>query len=189
MELSRPKVIVFGHSFVKRLHRNLRSNFDVRGALSFNIQRASVKLHGIGGRTVDKLIAFNLDKVRSFRPAIVILEVGTNDLGHSKPEVVGSKIDDLVHLLLQLPYVQIVGVCLITHRAASPEFNRQVFILNQYLEVVLDSVPNVFCWSHKGFLQHVKSPFLPDGVHFNRRAQYTLYRGAILKALASLPSC
>jgi hypothetical protein len=106
-------------------HRDLRSNFDVRAALSFNIQRASVKLHGIGGRTVDKLIAFDLDKVRSFRPVVVILEIGTNDLSHSKPEVVGSKIDDLVHLLLQLPYVQIVGVCLITHRAASPEFNRQ----------------------------------------------------------------
>jgi hypothetical protein len=64
MELSRPKV--FGHSFVKRLHRDLRSNFDIRAALSFNIQRASVKLHGIGGRTVDKLIAFDLDKVRYF---------------------------------------------------------------------------------------------------------------------------
>jgi hypothetical protein len=64
MELSRPKVLVFGHSFVKRLHRDLHSNFDIRAALSFNIQRASVKLHGIGGRTVDKLIAFDLDKVR-----------------------------------------------------------------------------------------------------------------------------
>ena len=85
MELSRPKVIVFGHLFVKHLHRDLRSNFDVRAALSFNIQRASIKLHGIGGRTVDKLIAFDLDKVCSFRPAIVILEVGTNDLSHSKP--------------------------------------------------------------------------------------------------------
>jgi hypothetical protein len=63
--------------------------------------------------------------------------------------------------------------------------------LNQYLEVVLDGVPNVFCWSHKVFLQRVTSPFLPDGVHFNRRAQYTLYRsyrGAILKALFSKPS-
>jgi hypothetical protein len=191
VELSRPKVLVFGHSFVKRLHRDLRSNFDVRAALSFNIQRASVKLHGIGGRTVDKLIAFDLDKVHSFRPAIVILEVGTNNLSHSKPEIVGSKINDLVHLLLQLPYVQIVGVCLITHRAASPEFNRQAFILNQYLEVVLDGVLNVFCWSHKGFLPCVKSLFLPDGVNFNRRAQYTLYhsyRGAIRKALFSKPS-
>jgi hypothetical protein len=152
MELPRPNVLVFGHSFVKRLHRDLRSNFDVRAALSFIIQRASVKLYGIGERTVDKLIAFDLDTVRSFGPAIVILEIGTNDFSHSKPEVAGSKIDDLVHLLLQLPYVQIVGVCLITHLAASPEFNRQAFILNQYLEVVLDGVPKVFCWSHKGFL-------------------------------------
>jgi hypothetical protein len=48
------------------------SNFDVRAALSFNIERAIIKLHGIGGRTVDKLIACDLDKVRSFRPAVVI---------------------------------------------------------------------------------------------------------------------
>jgi lysophospholipase L1-like esterase len=129
MELPRPKVLVFGHSYVKRLHLDLRSNFDVRAALSFKIQRASVKLHGIGGRTVDKLIAFDLDEVRSFRPAIVILEIGTNDLSHGKPEVVGSKIDDLVQLLLQLLYVHIVGVCFITHRAASPEFNLIYFIL------------------------------------------------------------
>jgi hypothetical protein len=192
MEFTRPKVLVFGHSFVKRLHRDLHSNFDICAAFSFKIQRASVKLHGIGGRTVDKLIAFDLDKVRSFQPAIVILEIGTNVLSHGKPEVVGSKIDDLIHLLLQLPYVQIVRVCRITHRAASLKFNRQAFILNQYLEVALDGVPNVFCWSHKGFSQCVKSPFLPDGVHFNHRAQYTLYRSyrsAILKALASLPSC
>jgi hypothetical protein len=73
MELPHPKVLVFGHSFVKRLHRDLRSNFDVRAALSFNIQRASVQLHGIGGRTVDKLIAFDLDKVRSFRPWKLVL--------------------------------------------------------------------------------------------------------------------
>jgi hypothetical protein len=84
MELPRPKIIVFGHSFVKRLHRDLRSNFDVHVGLSFKIQKASVKLHGIGGRTVDKLIVFDLDKVHSFRPAIVILEIGTNDLSHSK---------------------------------------------------------------------------------------------------------
>jgi hypothetical protein len=58
MELSRPKVIVFGHSFVKRLHRDLRSNFDVRAALSFNIQRASVKFPwnwGTHSRQVDRV--------------------------------------------------------------------------------------------------------------------------------------
>ena len=120
MALSRPKVLVFGHSFVKRLHRDFRSNFDVRASLNFNIQGASIKLHGIGGRTVDKLIAFDLNKVHSFRPAVVILEIGTNDLTHTNPEVVGSKIDDLVHLLLQLPYVRRVGVCLITNRASVP---------------------------------------------------------------------
>ena len=65
MALSRLKVLVFGHSFVKRLHRDLHSKFDVRAALNFNIQGASIKLHGIGGHTVDKLIAFDLNKVHS----------------------------------------------------------------------------------------------------------------------------
>jgi hypothetical protein len=60
----------------------------------------SIKLHGIGGQTVDKLVKYDFGYVQKFQPNIVILEVGTNDLPLMKPETVGSKIDDLVHLLL-----------------------------------------------------------------------------------------
>ena len=106
MALSRPKVLVFGHSFVRRLHRDLTTQF---GVLNFNLPDVSIKLHGIGGRTVDKLVKYDFGYVQKFQPNIVILEVGTNDLLLMKPETVGSKIDDLVHLLLGVTSIRVIG--------------------------------------------------------------------------------
>ena len=191
MAFSQPKVLIFGHSFVRRLHRDLRAQFDIRAALNFNLHHVSTTLHGVGGRTVEKLIKHDFQFVQRFQPHI-ILEIGTNDLSMARPETVGSKIDDLVALLLTVPTVKVIGVCLVTFRASSPEFNEKVTLLNQYLKVVFDDVFNVFCWTHKGFTQPTISPFLKDGVHFTRRAEYTLYhsyRGAILKAIQILFFC
>ena len=43
-------VLIFGHSFVRRLSSDLRSNFDARGAeFSDLLGDASINLHGVGG--------------------------------------------------------------------------------------------------------------------------------------------
>ena len=48
-----PQFLLFDHSFVKRLERDLRSNFDNRADINFNLYgTASVFLHSVGGRTV-----------------------------------------------------------------------------------------------------------------------------------------
>ena len=48
-----PTVLILGHSFVKRLQRDLKSNFDPRVDSNFKLQgTASVYLHGDGGHTV-----------------------------------------------------------------------------------------------------------------------------------------
>ena len=90
MALTRdPSVLILGRSFVKRLNRDLRAGFDCRASIDFQLQgTASVRLHGVGGRTVDKLKSFDLHVVQDLSPDIVILEIGTNDLPSSKPEVV-----------------------------------------------------------------------------------------------------
>jgi hypothetical protein len=51
-----------------------------KAALNFNLPDVSIKLHGIGGRTVtvDKLVKYDFGYVQKFQPNIVILEVGTN---------------------------------------------------------------------------------------------------------------
>ena len=190
MALLHPKVLVFGHSFVRRLHRDLTTHFDMQAAQNFNLPDVSIKLHGIGGWMVDKLIQYDFGYVKKFLPNIVILEVGTNDLPLMKPETVGSKIEDLVRLLLGVASIQVIKVSLVSDRAAPPpEFNLKVGILNQYLTVVLDGMDNVFCWRHRGFTHPAIPPFLPDDFHFTRRAQYRLYcsyQGAIPKAVALL---
>ena len=68
-------------------------------------------------------------------------------------------------------------------------FAQRSGILRQYLGVVLDSVPNVFCWLQKPFSHPAKNMYLADGVHVNPAGQCNLYcsnRGAILKALGIL---
>ena len=89
--------------------------------------------------------------------------------------------------------MRVVGVCHVIPRGAShaeaTNFARRADILRQYLGVVLDSIPNVFCWLHKPFSHPTKKFYLADGVHVNPAGQYLLYRsyrGAILKALGML---
>ena len=50
-------------------------------------------LHSIGGRTVDKVIQYDLPFLKSQRPDVVILELGTNDLSLLSPEAVGSRLE------------------------------------------------------------------------------------------------
>jgi hypothetical protein len=47
------------------------------------------------------VVKYDLQSVHKYKPDIVILELGTNDLLTHAPEVVGTKIDDLVHALIK----------------------------------------------------------------------------------------
>ena len=90
-------------------------------------------------------------------------------------------------------FVRVVGVCHVIPRGVShidsSLFAQRVEILKQYLSVVLESLPNVFCWLHKAFSHPAKDLYLADGVHVNPAGQYHLYRsyrGAIFQALKML---
>ena len=191
---SSPKVLILGHSFVKRLFRDLGRGFDPRVDANFGLKGfASVKLWGIGGRTVEKLRFFDLETIRSYAPDILILEIGTNDLPFLSPEVVGSAIDDLVRLILDQFGVRVIGWCCVIPRgisyAEATLFDQRAKVLNNYVDVVLGSIPSVFCWRHREFNHPAKDFYLPDGVHLNPSGQYHLYRsyrGAILKAVSML---
>ena len=184
-----PSVLVLGHSFIRRLRDDLRSRFDSRADGTFGLSDdAIVRLHGVGGLTVARLRC-DLGIVSSLSPQIVILEIGTNDLARFRPEVTGSEIEELVRLLLEKFFVQVICVCEVLPRVKAPFFNGVASILNQYLRGVLDPIPNVFCWRHRGFDNPSIHPYLPDGVHVNSFGQYCLYRsyrGAILKSLRML---
>ena len=92
-----PKVLILGHSFVKRLKHDLVAGFDPRAHDHFDVvNSARVFLYGVGGRKVSDVQSRDLHIIESFAPDILILDIGTNDLNTGKPEVIGSAIDDLI---------------------------------------------------------------------------------------------
>ena len=176
MASSVPSVLVLGHSFIRRLRDDLRLHFDSRADDTFGLSDdANVHLHGVGGLTVARL-HHDLGIVSSLSPQVVILEIGTNDLTRLRPEVTGSEIEDLVRLFLDTFSVRVIGVCEVLHRARAPFFNGAALVLDQYLCGVLEPIPNVFCWRHRGFDNPSVHPYLPDGVNVNSFGQYCLYR-------------
>ena len=54
----------------------------------------SVLFHGVGICTVAKLRSSDLHVVARIAPDVLILEIGTNDLVVTSPEVVGSEIEN-----------------------------------------------------------------------------------------------
>ena len=130
-----------------------------------------------------------------YKPDIVILELGTNDLSTMRPEVVGSKIDNLAQVLYDQYKVRILGVCQVINRnipqtqAPDCDFNAKAAVLCQYLSVILADQPGIFLWDDREFYCSNRSLLSLDGVHCNAPGQYCLYRsyrGAILKALTML---
>jgi len=80
---------------------------------------------------VGKLHLEDLDVVLSLKPNNIILEIGTNDLADSLPEVVASEIEDLFQLLLESYSVRFIGVCDVIPGVRAPFFNAAAPILNQ----------------------------------------------------------
>lgn len=92
------------------------------------------------------------------------MELSTNDLAHLRPEVANSEIEELVRILLDTFSVRVISVCEVLPRVRAPFFNGAATILNQYLCGILEPIPIVFCWHHRGFDNPLVHPYLPDGV-------------------------
>ena len=75
-----PKVLIFGHSFVRRLHDDLVKGFDSRAKQNFNLAGSGVYvcLKGTGGHTVEKVRKYDISAIASIQPDIIILVLGTN---------------------------------------------------------------------------------------------------------------
>ena len=73
------RVLILGHCFICRLREFLASHVSLNTNFLIT-EDCKIKWHGTGGRTVSKARAFALGVVESFRPDIVILQLGSNDV-------------------------------------------------------------------------------------------------------------
>ena len=184
------------HSFVHRLNVFLYQSGDRRTVPDFDLSSVDLSLVGIGGRTVPKTLQFDIVKVKTLQPEIIILELGSSDLCSVgwRPKSVGLDIEHLVSFLHDHCSAAFVVVCQVIHTSKTPthipDYNLKVDVLNQYLQVE----PLIYAdfWYHKG----LRNPNIPAlcryGVHLNDQGNYTLYRsyhGAILLALKQISGC
>lgn len=181
------RILILGHSFIRRLHDFLLRNFNTQIASNLSLQGdLLIRWHGIGGRTVLKTRKYDLDIVKEFAPNVVILQLGTNDLTTTSAVETGSAIEDLSRLLYESYGVEVICVCQTIYRQDAPYFNKQVNLLTKYLKVVLEPMPYVLYWRHRGFW-HCKSRVLArDGVHLNNLGHYKYFRslrGAVLRCM------
>ena len=99
--MSVTRVLILGHSFIRRLLEYIGRNADLDANLHI-LEGIELKWHGVGGRTVLKTVQFDLSVVERFTPDIVILQLGTNDLSHLPAVNVGSAIEDLTRSLHEM---------------------------------------------------------------------------------------
>lgn len=145
--MSPPGALILGLSFVD----HVSSFLSYSNIYSHNLglkDVAEIALFGVGRRTVMKVEKFALGFVSGWKPDIVILELGTNNLTTSSPESVGSSLEELVQLLHENCSVKVIEVCqVIKYCPLSPkmlDFNSRVIKLHKYLKVVLQ--PLQFCF-------------------------------------------
>ena len=80
---SNPKVLISGHSFVCRFKTYVSKAGHKRFKRDINLSHsAQVFFQGVGGRTMEKLNAFDLDMFGRKKPGIVILDISSNSLCH-----------------------------------------------------------------------------------------------------------
>ena len=117
------KVLILGHSFVRHLANDLRRECVDRAIATFDVSGLDVRMYGVGGQTVKKLRDNDLHQVATYKPDILVLEIGANDLIELAPEVVGSAMEDLVCLLHKTYWVKIVAV------SARGQFNKEITLV------------------------------------------------------------
>ena len=160
-----PRVLVLGHSFIRRLHDFIERN-PRDSDLAFKLKEpAAIFWHGVGRRTVAKTIRHDLHVVQSALSDIVIVQLGTNDLTSRSPLLVDSDLEDFVRLLHDSCGVQFVCVCQTIRRRSATSFNKDVDILTRYLRVVLEPIPYAIYWGHRVFWKARYYFLASDGVH------------------------
>lgn len=80
------KVLILGHSFVRRFEQFVLNSLDsrVNGNLNLNCDEVQICYSGHGGASLERISALGTSYVREQRPDVVILQAVSNDL--CKPE-------------------------------------------------------------------------------------------------------
>ena len=189
----RLNVMVFGDSFVRRLRDWAFSNRHLN--LNLDESRLSVYWHGLGGGVITPLEAHkslwpDRHLIHDLESDILVLQVGSNDLSRSSIQATDLQAS-LSSFIVQCfqDGVKFVVFCEILERRNCPNYNVEVQVANEAIELAFHDNPRVHFWKHSrnNFNTRFTSDYVADdGVHVDTQRgmprYYTSIRGAVILA-------
>ena len=183
------RAAVVGHSFVPRFQTYLK---EAGYTHALNFDQAEVRYFGSGGLRVKDLPGF-AGQLATFRPDIVVLMVGCNDItADTDPEELALCILTMASQMQRNCQCRALVVCQLFPRFWAPHhkyfcagYNGKAELVTAILQRETSQMQGVHFWQHsfltfpdasdQGIVK-MKEFFLPDGVHLAPKGNYRLYR-------------
>ncbi|CAC5385725.1 unnamed protein product [Mytilus coruscus] len=174
------RVLILGHSFIKRLYKDILNRWKPNLVQHFNLRYAGVLVSFLGfpGVKIDRLLEDTQNRLRNemkrFPPEIVVLQIGGNDLDgfNFDVSVYMEKVRLCIGILHTTYHVKKVVVCEIFLRLSLTDSNHTVYhhgkyLIDQYFYLGFSDHPSVSFWYHKSRLTAQEKLFMSDGIHLN----------------------
>ncbi|VDI08064.1 Hypothetical predicted protein [Mytilus galloprovincialis] len=164
------RVLVFGHSLVRDLNQWMKdtSSDFLSGHQSY--------IHGKGGRTTELLKRMDMHVIRRFRPHVVFIQVGGNDITPeaSVKDIAENLIELAVEIQQQGVSQVIIGSVIIRLRPRNmsvSQYDNKRTKINKHLSEKTPQTAGIKFWSHKCFRHN----HLRDGVHLNDKGNEAFF--------------
>lgn len=184
-----PNVLIFGHSFIKRLkHRTEAEPLNFKPDL--NLRQCNVVLKGFGGlnlgiknpakkryfyTVVDELFRYS-------EHDILICQLGGNDISYdTSPRELADAIIEFGQYVRDLYRVKIVYVCSVFTRhkprgISAEDYEKFRVETNVLLEKYTQTDDGITFWLHKRIFNSPHYLFVEDGTHLNDIGTKKLYK-------------
>lgn len=174
------KVVLFGHSFVRRFKEFLNDFVSTDLNVGLPESKFVLKCIGLGGLSLhQRRRVHSVDSVIR-ESDLVIIDIGSNDLCDLtySPEKLATDLVSYAAFLVEGLQVRTVVVTQILCRSKVPDakYNGRVTQTNAELQRIIDgsNLPIVY-WRHRGMWNCKECIFCPDGVHLSNSVGYPKY--------------
>jgi hypothetical protein len=165
------KVLIFGHSFVRRLDEYLSASNIINADLDQN--DFHVSFFAMGGLTVNRAWQ-NIEFIKTALPDIVILNVGDNDLDNASftsstdvREAAVTVVEFANHLLTL--NVKVVFIIPAYHRSSPrlDDYEQCLPYFNESIRTICKTLYRVVFWPHRNMTENWIKFISHDGIHYN----------------------
>ena len=178
------KVLVIGHSIVRRFYQFLTEDDDDRYVPGLGLSAThDIRFRGVGGRLVNDVLRYEGQHIDQFSPRLLVLMIGGNDvIRKDTPAELAAEIEAVVTTIHIRHGVDKVYVCKLLPRFRQGyDYNQFADAVNSILRISLPQLGYSGLWEHCNLfpspsIESCERKFIADGVHLNKQGNVHLYR-------------